>query len=213
VARPFSSLLPSVSSRRSARSIQKILDAAAGLFGTHGFQGASMSAVAKAAGVSKGLVHYHFHSKEHLLIEAELAMFRQIYKRFEDRFQRGEVGLATALEALDALWDGIREMHRWAPFLVETLAVGNHQGALREHLDGFREESLGLLNEGVRRVFEQDLDRLTVPPERIALLIRTTLTGLAVELAHARAAEEREVVDQNYRDFRLFFELGALAGG
>ena len=45
---------------RGTRTIRRILDAAASSFGEQGFRGASMSAVAKAAGVSKGLLHYHF---------------------------------------------------------------------------------------------------------------------------------------------------------
>ncbi len=213
MSRPFTSLLPSVRTSRSARSVKKIIDAAVRLFGSRGFQGASMGAVAKAAGVSKGLLHYHFHTKEHLLIEAELAIFRQIHLRFDERFHRGDLGLGPALEALDALYAGIRDMHSWAPFMVETLALGNHQGPLREHLDAFREETTELLGRGVRKVFEADTARLTIPPERIALLIHTTLTGLAVELAHAQTPEERQSVDQRYRDFRLFFELGALGEG
>ena len=59
-----------------------------------------MARVAEAAGVSKGLLHYHFHSKEHLLIEAIRAAFRQIYRRFDERYLRGERGLDAALEAL-----------------------------------------------------------------------------------------------------------------
>src|SRR5205809_487893 len=95
---------PLAQSPRGTRSIHRILDAAARMFGREGFQGASMGSVAAAAGVSKGLLHYHFQSKEHLLIEAVRATFRQLHLRFDERFRRGDRGLEPALEALDSLW-------------------------------------------------------------------------------------------------------------
>ena len=136
-------------STRGSRSIRRILDAAARMFGQDGFQGASMGAVAEAAGVSKGLLHYHFQSKEHLLIEAVRATFRQLHRRFDDRFRRGERGLETALDALDALWAAVREMQAWAPFMVETMSLATKNEALREDLFAFYAESSDLLEKGI----------------------------------------------------------------
>lgn len=191
-------------SARGTRSIVRILDAAARMFGREGFQGASMGAVARAAGVSKGLLHYHFHSKEHLLIEAVRATFRQLHLRFDDRFARGERGVDAALDAMDALWTTVRDMAAWAPFMVETMSLATHHGDLREDLFGFYRESTELLEKGVRDVFR---DRPPpVPPERLARLVRITLHGLVVELAFARTDEERDALDQSYRDLRDLFE-------
>ena len=44
-----------------------IVNAARDLFGTRGFQSVSLDEIARTAGVSKGLVNYHFGSKEDLL--------------------------------------------------------------------------------------------------------------------------------------------------
>jgi AcrR family transcriptional regulator len=46
-----------------------ILDAAEQVFGTHGFDGGSMSQIAQLAGVAQSLLHYHYKSKD-LLYEA-----------------------------------------------------------------------------------------------------------------------------------------------
>lgn len=48
-------------------SRKKILDAALKLFATRGFDGTSISAVAKEAGVAKGLIYNYFESKEELV--------------------------------------------------------------------------------------------------------------------------------------------------
>jgi len=194
--------------RRGARSIQRILDAAATLFGSEGFQGASMTRVAKAAGVSKGLLHYHFQSKEHLLIEATRSTFRQLHRRFDDRFQRGESGLDTALDALDALWTTVRELHALAPFMVETVSLASPRGPVRDDLQAFYDESMGMLEEGIRKVFADD--PLAVPPERLAMLVRVCLHGVVVELALANTEAERARVDQAYADLKELFAQVAL---
>lgn len=191
---------------RGARSISRILDAAARIFGRDGFQGASMSAVARAAGVSKGLLHYHFDSKEHLLIEAQRATFREIHSRFEERYESGHRGLEGALEVLDNLWQAIRDMRAWAPFMVEILALGGHKrSAISAYLDGFVLESMQLLEAGIRTTFAQEPERMSMPPERLARLVRTSMYGLICELALARDAEALAAVDQTYADLRQTF--------
>ena len=204
-SRIFGRHLPAAPTPRGARSIQRILDAAARLFGKEGFQGASMLAVARAAGVSKGLLHYHFRSKDHLLIEAQRATFRQIYRRFDGRFQKGDVGLDTSLEAFDALYRSIRDMRAWAPFMVETMSLGSHDGPVREHLDIFYAEAMELLENGIRDVLADRAENLAFPPDHIAAVVKTTLHGLVVELAYARTQEDVERIDTIYADFRQVF--------
>jgi AcrR family transcriptional regulator len=194
-------------SSRGSRSIHRILDAAARMFGRDGYSGASMGAVARAAGVSKGLLHYHFQSKEHLLIEAVRATFRQLHRRFDDRFRRGERGLPTALEALDTLWDAVHDMSAWTPFMVETISLATQHAPVREDLLGFWTESRELLEKGIREAFPGGPGAEPVlPAERLALLVRIALHGLVIELAFARTDEERARVQLAYRDLRDLFE-------
>ncbi|MCB9669445.1 MAG: TetR/AcrR family transcriptional regulator [Alphaproteobacteria bacterium] len=198
---------------RGARSIKRILDAAARIFGREGFQGASMSAVARAAGVSKGLLHYHFDSKEHLLIEAQRATFRQIHSRFEERHQAGQRGMDGALEVLDNLWEALREMRTWAPFMVEILALGAHRGPIKTYLEEFVGESMELLEKGIGTVFADDLAAMEVSPGRLARLVRVSMYGLIVELAYARDEDALLAVDQTYADLRDTFAVIAVQRG
>lgn len=197
---------------RGTRTIRRILDAAASSFGEQGFRGASMSAVAKAAGVSKGLLHYHFKDKDELLLEAQRVAFRRLHDAFDARFEQGDVGLDTALEALDALWESVREIRSWAPFLLETMSLTAQYGPIRRQLDAFYDEVTTLLEDGVRRVFAADADRMSLPPERLALIVRTTVHGLVVELAFARTPQDLARLDQVYQDLRWIFTQVALDG-
>ena len=195
---------------RSNKSMQRILDAAAGIFGKNGYESASMMDVARAAGVSKSLLHYHFKSKEHLLIEAQRATFSQIAKRFQARAKTEDTGLQMGLEALDALWESVVELHQWAPFMLETLSMGTQNAATRVQLDRLYQESTALLEESLVEVFGDQRARLTLPPARIAVLIRSALEGLIVELALAKNAADRAIVEQAYLDFRTLFASSIL---
>ncbi|MCO4743539.1 MAG: TetR/AcrR family transcriptional regulator [Proteobacteria bacterium] len=175
------------------------------MFGTEGYEAASMNAVAAAAGVSKGLLHYHFQSKEHLLIEAQRATFRQMHERFEERFAQGDKGMDTALDALDNLWDSLFSMRHWAPFMVETISLAAQQSPIRKAADAFYSESMSLLDSGLRAVFEGEEDRLVIPPERLGAMVRVCVHGFIVELAYARNEEELEAAHRTYKDFRQLF--------
>ena len=134
---PFRGRLPRATTPKARRSVARILDAAARIFSRRGYSGASMGQVAKEAGVSKGLLHYHFESKEHLLIEAQRAVLRQIHKRFLERAKAGDRGLQAAVDALDALWEALLDFRAQAPFMVETFSLASQEGGVRDAIDAF----------------------------------------------------------------------------
>ena len=168
-----------------------------------------MAAVARAAGVSKGLLHYYFKDKDELLIETQRAAFKKIHEEFDSRFDDNG-GMDTALEALDALWESVREIRTWAPFLLETMSLTAHYPPVRKQLDAFYAEVMELLEDGVRRVFASDASRMPMPPERLALVVRTTIHGLVVELAYCETEAELERLDQLYTDLRFIFSRVAV---
>lgn len=55
------------STRRSARTRQRILEAATEVFARRGFHGARVADIAESAGVAYGLVYHHFRNKEDIL--------------------------------------------------------------------------------------------------------------------------------------------------
>ena len=90
-----------------------ILQVAEKLFAERGYQNVSTEEIAKTAGVSKGLVHYHFSSKEELL---------------EKILEKGRVVLSTRLDSIAATDNTARSKMRAA---VEAyLEAANSQPAL-----------------------------------------------------------------------------------
>ena len=68
--------------RVSKERYRSILQTSEKLFGEKGYQGVSIEEIARTAGVSKGLVIYHFGSKENLLVnvlrEETTTLFTQL---------------------------------------------------------------------------------------------------------------------------------------
>jgi len=148
-------------------------------------------------------------SKDQLLIEAQKATYREMHQRFTEKAVLGERGLDQAIEAMDAMWRSIRYLRAGAPTIVGTLNSGDDRTQVL--VDTFFVESTELLEDAIRMVFAEDLGRLTLPPARMAFLIRVTLQGLIFELAHARTAEQITEVDNAYADVRTLFERFVLA--
>jgi AcrR family transcriptional regulator len=188
------------------QSVQAILEAAARLLGSRGIDRIGLADIAAAAGIPLGLLRYHFRSKEHLLIEAWRVTFRRVHERFEERFAAGDAGVGTAMEALDALWGALRDMHGWAPFMVQTMAMASRDRALGDRLEDFNAEALARVELGLLRLFSDQLDRLVLPPERLSRAVRTGLYGLIVELSAARTPDQLAAVDQTYSDVRSLLE-------
>ncbi len=143
-----------------------------------------------------------------VFMDAQTAAYQQIYRRFTDRAKAGEGGLGSAMEALDAMWQNVRQLRAGAPAILLTLS----NAEVTDRRQRFYHESTQLLEDAIREVFAADLGSLAVPPERMALLIRVVLEGLVVELAQAKTAEDVARVDQAYADLRRLFEGFVLMG-
>ena len=73
---------------------QALLDIAAGIIGSYGFEALTIDALAKAAGVTKGGVQYHFVSKDQLIIQ----LLEHLLNSFDEMLEARPQG-QTWLEA------------------------------------------------------------------------------------------------------------------
>lgn len=153
--------------------------------------------------IFRSSIHDEHFAPKAALIEAQRTVFRTLHRRFLEKSQQGEKGIDAALEALDSIWSSVRNLSDAAPFIVETLSTTTPHVQLR--LQDFYQESTKLLEDGIRVVFSEDIAQLTIPPQRMAKLIRILLEGLLIELMHAQNEEQLEQLDQAYADFRMLF--------
>jgi AcrR family transcriptional regulator len=129
----------------------RIVGAALGLFGAHGYEGTSVRMIAEAAGVAQGLMYSHFASKEELL----RAIFQQSIQDVYASFAAAEAGdpgqgpveriiraaFATLRERLDfwRLSYGVRMQHSVIAALGDDLP--DWAGAIRANLERALRES------------------------------------------------------------------------
>src|SRR5215467_9031854 len=125
-------------------SVQRILAAALACWSRDGYHGSSLKDIAAEAGVAKSLLHYHFQSKEHLLIELQAVQHRQVAAEIRERLKARGPSIEGALDALDQCWDALVAESGHFPFTLEVWRESLTNTSVRERLDAFRAEMLSL---------------------------------------------------------------------
>ncbi len=103
------------------RSRQRIMDAALELFGSMGYQATSISKIAKAAGISKGLMYNYFASKHELLEAIILAEAEAGAKWWHEILERDISPLEKIRQVTERAAAEVKEdIHHWR--LLTSLA-------------------------------------------------------------------------------------------
>jgi AcrR family transcriptional regulator len=89
--------------RRSARTRERILQAATEVFARRGFHGARVADIAEVAGIAYGLVYHHFRNKDEILA----AIFSErwsLYVRYVDEIATSPQGFREQIGHLVHFW-------------------------------------------------------------------------------------------------------------
>jgi AcrR family transcriptional regulator len=165
-----------------------------------GIAGATFDHVAREAGVSRGLLHYYFGSKERLLVEV-------VRRESEVRFQRLEaaVGGADGVEGvLAALVEGLEsflgEGQDAALMFFEVLTLAPRNPDIASELAAFGQRTRRHLSDALRAKADAGELRLAGEPDTLASFLLALADGIAVRratepeldlaplIAHARSA-------------------------
>jgi AcrR family transcriptional regulator len=166
----------------SGEKAQRIVEAMRRSVAQHGTAGSTFERVSREAGVSRGLLHYYFGTKEQLLVEA-------VRRDCQLRLQRLEQQLAGAQSADDFiglmarhLQEMIREDSDFVTLLFElfTLARRNADIAV-EYANltrSMREQVAGMLTVAQ----EEGVLRLHAEPEAVADILFSLGDGFALRM-------------------------------
>ncbi len=165
----------------SAEPVKRILAAAERCLWRAGYGGMSVRNVAEEAGVSKSVLHYYFRSKDHLLLEVQIAVYNRLAKEVTDAVTKIEPGTARALQAFDALVETVRSMR--LPVLSELHARSITDPRLKAHARRLHDYMNSLVVDHIRDILGPDLDRLSLPPQIAADILIATVTGLGLQAA------------------------------
>ncbi len=155
---------------RGEATRSRILAAAAELIGEAGWSGFSTRDIAARAGVTQGVVSYHWRSKDDLVREAALAATGQMFEPIAAALQ-AEESVREVFERSLAFVEAIRGDPALTLLLFETMLAASRDEHVREALAAMLREFRG--------AFAVALGREGAPePEGLAAALTAALDGL-----------------------------------
>jgi AcrR family transcriptional regulator len=166
---------PRVETRRD------LLDAAARVFARDGFQGASVEAVAEAAGYSRGALYSNFKSKEALFLalwEERIERRRRELREVMQRAGDPAAGIAPVAANVTQALDRERE---WFLLYFEFALHAARDAEFAERFERVREQGLSELADGIAAGLERAGLDSSLDPTDIAVALKALSYGLALE--------------------------------
>jgi AcrR family transcriptional regulator len=168
----------------------RIVDAGVRCIAREGVAGASMAAIAMEAGVSKALLHYHYHDRSRLLAE----IVEQIGVRTIER-ERTAIDESDSVGGLDALWQWLEDELRRGELAALAELTLAREAAVRRATRAAATERRRSAARTIERLFaELDLSP-RVPAPLMADAAVAFIDGLALDVANGSAREPRVSYD------------------
>jgi AcrR family transcriptional regulator len=157
----------------------RIVEAMRASVAARGIAGSTFDAVAGQAGVSRGLLHYYFGTKERLLIEV-------VRRECEVRIERLEQAIEAAGDAQDVLDALVRSFEDWlgdrpAPVMIyEMLTLAQRNEEIAAELANLGRLTRSHLGEALKRKQDSGVLGLRVAPELAAMFLFALADGVIV---------------------------------
>ena len=175
--------------------------------GTRGAAGSTFDVVAREAGVSRGLLHYYFGSKEQLLVEV-------VRHDCEVRIagMGARIAAATAAdEIIAALVLGLEEFIEGEPgspaVIYELLSASRHSEGIRAELAELYRRWRADLADSLRTKEREGVVRLEADPESVASMLFALGDGFGIQVLSDPAWDRSAAFDLGVRIARRL--LGA----
>jgi len=174
-------------SQNAARSLsgekaQRIIDAMRASVAQRGTTGSTFDRVSREAGVSRGLLHYYFGTKEQLLVEA-------VRRDCELRLERLQNHLATARSANDyislmarTLEETVREDPDFLTLLFELFTLSRRNADIATEYAGLMSRMRAQVASMLAQAQSEGILRLHASPEAVADILFSIGDGFALRM-------------------------------
>jgi AcrR family transcriptional regulator len=155
----------------------RIVEAMRASVAARGIAGATFDHVAGEAGVSRGLLHYHFGTKERLLVEV-------VRRESDVRIERLEQAIAGAADAEDVLGALVRSFQEWlgaqpAPLMTyEMLTLAQQTDEIAAEVAELGRRTRSHLADALERKQRTGVLSLRVEPELAAMFLFELADGV-----------------------------------
>jgi AcrR family transcriptional regulator len=169
--------------RLEGEKAKRIIEAMRASVGTRGAAGSTFDHVAREAGVSRGLLHYYFGSKERLLVEVVRHDCEVRIKAMDERLAR-----ANSVDGIvQALVHGLEEFIEEAPgsqaVTYEMLSASRHSEEIRSELAELYRRWRQDLAAALREKERQRVVNLRADPESVAAVLFALGDGFGIQLS------------------------------
>ena len=168
--------------RLDGEKAQRIIEAMRTSVGTRGAAGSTFDHVAREAGVSRGLLHYYFGSKEKLLVEVVRHDCETRIEAMDERITRA----STVDEIIAALVLGLEEFIEGEPsspaVIYELLSASRHSDEIRSELAELYRRWRADLADALRAKERDGVVRLEADPEAVASMLFALGDGFGIQV-------------------------------
>ena len=171
-----------MSARRelTGEKVERIVDAMRASIASRGTTGSTFDHVAREAGVSRGLLHYYFGTKERLLVE----VVRREIDLSEQRLDKGVADAANAEDVIKALVgsfeDYLGEGDSVVALSFELMTLAQRNEEIATELAELSRRTRGHLTELLRAKDEAGILHLRASPDSVATCLFALADGLSV---------------------------------
>ncbi len=161
---------------------QKIVTAMRESVGTRGAAGSTFDVVAREAGVSRGLLHYYFGSKERLLVEVVRRDCDARIATLEDALA-GATSVDELVQILVAsLENWVEEEAKSSAVVYEMVSASHHSEELRAEMAELYRRWRSHLADVLRSKEQEGVVTLDADPEAVASVIFALGDGIGLQL-------------------------------
>jgi AcrR family transcriptional regulator len=167
---------------------RRIIAAMRASVGQRGAAASTFDHVAREAGVSRGLLHYYFGSKERLLVEVVRHDCDERNRAMDDRLAKA----GTIDEIIEALVIGLEEFIEDDPgvqaVIYEMLSASRHSEEIRAELAELYRQWRDRLAGWLRKKEREGVVRLQAEPEAVASILFALGDGFGIQVLSDRPA-------------------------
>jgi AcrR family transcriptional regulator len=174
---------------------QRIIAAMRASVGQRGAAASTFDFVAREAGVSRGLLHYYFGSKEQLLVEVVRHDLEARNRNMDERLARAD----SVDEIVEALVVGLEEFLEddagGQAVIYEMLSASRHSEEIRAELAELYRQSRDRLAGWLRTKEREGVVRLQGDPDAVASILFSLGDGFGIQVLSDPDWDQRAAFD------------------
>jgi len=165
----------------SEQKAREILRAARACLSQRGYASTTISEIAAEAGVSRGLLHYYFKSKEDLLAQAVRTSGEASLRLIEDTFAESETAHDLAAGLTQILRSVIAGDPAYVNLSLECWSASRDSQVVVDELSQLYDRAREAFREGLQEAVERGVIDPGIPLEGLASLLVGVTDGLALQ--------------------------------